>query len=180
MIHYKTACGGTINFPHQAQLHLNAHPNVLAHLHAAIGQLHLPAAPRKIEEEIDIGQIIGRSGVIKTEPLRMGERALFSLRTNRIAPSRVVNGGELGGETSKIVVIARPSRIYNQYDLITSWIGTLAKKEPSDKSIAQRAEFDECLDYWCTTALVYDSGTMGPVFESSWYDVLALAKSRFL
>lgn len=180
MIQYKTACGGTINLSHQAQVHLNAHPDVLTHLHAAIGQLHLPTTPRKIEEEIDIGQIIGRSGVIKTEPLQIGERALFSLRMNRTVPSRVAKVGELGEETSKIVVVARPSRTENQYDLITSWIGTLAKKEPWDKSIADGTEFEECLGFWRTTALVYDPRIMGPAIESSWKDVLVLAKCRFL
>ena len=179
MNQYTTACGGTINIPRHVQEHLMAHPNVLAHLHAAIGQLHLPAVPRKIEEEIDVGQIIGRSGVVKTVPIKLGERALFSVRINRMVPSRVANNGELGEETSKIVVVARPSSIENQYDLITSWVGNLAKKEPSDKSIADSAEFEECLSFWCTTALVYDPGIMGPVFESSWKEVLTFAKRRF-
>ena len=179
MNQYKTACGGTINIPHQAQQHLIAHPDVLAHLHAAISQLHLPRLPRKIEEEIDVGQIIGRSGVVKTAPLQMEEKALFSFRTTRKLPSRVAKVCDYGQETSKIVIIARPSSIENQYDLITSSVGTLAKKEPWDKSIVEKVEFQECLSFWCVTALVYDPTIMGPVFESSWQDVLTLGKSRF-
>lgn len=180
MNQYRTACGGTINIPQQAQHHLIAHPNVGEHLHAAIGKIHFPVIRRKIEAEIDMGHVVGRSGVVRTTPLQIGERALFSLRANRKMPSRVVNAGELGDETSTIVVVARPSLIENQYDLVTSWIGGLARKEPWDGSIVERNEFQECLKFWNATSLVYDPAVMGPVFESSWRDVLSLGKCRFL
>ena len=82
MNQYTTACGGTINIPRHVQEHLMAHPNVLAHLHAAIGQLHLPAVPRKIEEEIDVGQIIGRSGVKRRPRLSWSlDRAVSRINT---------------------------------------------------------------------------------------------------
>ena len=180
MNQFTTACSGTINIPQQAQNHLEAHPNVLEHLHEAIAKIHLPVARKKIECEIDMGRLIGRSGVVKTAPLQNGEQAHFALRANRKQPSRVAEVGDVGDETSRIVVIARPSQIEAQYDLITAWIGTLAKKEPWDGSIAERKEFNDCLNYWSSTALVYDPNTMGPVFESSWTEVLSSGKSRFL
>lgn len=180
MNQYKTACNGTINISQQAKHHLDAHPNVVKHLHGAIGTMHLPILRKKVECEIDMGRIIGRAGVVKTAPLQIGERARFALRANRKLPSRVANVGELGEETSRIVVIARPNHIESQYDLITAWIGTLAKKEPWDGSIAEPGEFQECLNFWSSTALVYDPAIMGPVFESSWKDILSLGKSRFL
>jgi hypothetical protein len=111
MNQYTTACGGTINIHHQAQQHLMAHPNVLAHLHAAIGQLHLPAAPRKIEEEIDVGQIIGRSGVVKTAPLKLGERALFSVRINRMVVGAHSNLTSRGcGYFLGLIYVVKPRR----------------------------------------------------------------------
>lgn len=180
MNQYRTACGGTIQIPQQVQHHLIAHANVVEHLHTAIGKIHLPVVQKKFEGEIDMGRLIGRSGIVKTAALQIGERTLFSLRANRKLPSRVANVGEFGEETSKIVVIARPSLIEKQYDLITSWIGVLARKEPWDGSIAEPREFQECLNFWSTTALVYDPAVMGPVFESSWKDVLTLGKCRFL
>jgi len=180
MNQFTTACGGTINIPQQAKNHLEAHPNVLEHLHEAIAKIHLPVARKKIECEIDLERLIGRSGVVKTVPLQNGERARFALRANRKQPSRVADAGDVGDETSRIVVIARPSHVGAQYDLITAWIGTLARKEPWDASISERKEFIECSNYWSSTALVYDPATMGPVFESSWAEVLSLGKSRFL
>ena len=179
MNQFKTACNGTINIPQQAKNHLSAHPDVEEHLHAAIGKLHLPIRQKKFESEIDMGRIVGRAGVVKTAPIQIGERALFALRANRKLPSRVANVDELGAETSRIVVVARPSLIENQYDLITAWIGTLARKEPWDGSIAERREFQECLSFWGSAELVYDPANMGPVFESSWKEVLTLGRSRF-
>lgn len=180
MIQHKTKCNGVVNVPSQVEQHLNAHPNVVEHLSAAIGKIRLPTSQKKFECEIEMDRIIGRAGIVKTGPLQIGERALFSLRANRKLPSRVANVGKLGEETSRIVVVARPSLIENQYDLITAWIGTLARKEPWDRNISGRREFENCVNFWCCSALVYDPALMGPVFESSWRDILSLGKSRFL
>lgn len=180
MNHYRTACNGKINIPQAVKHHLGAHPDVVDHLHAAIGKLHLPIYREKFEREIDMGRLIGRAGVVNTAPIQSGDTALFALRANRRLPSRVANVGELGEKTSRIVVVARPNLVESHYDLITAWIGALAKKEPWDGSIAERREFQECLSFWSSTALVYDRAVMGPVFESSWEEVLAGAKCRFL
>ena len=123
---------------------------------------------------------MGRAGLVKTAPIKIEDRALFALRANRKLPSRVANVGELGQETSRIVVVAKPSPIDGQYDLITAWIGKLAEKEPWDRNISGRREFEDCLNFWCCSALVYDPALMWPVFESSWKDILSLGKSRFL
>ena len=180
MSQYRTACKGGINIPQVVKHHLSAHPDVEEYLHAAIGKLHLPIRQKKFESEIDLGRIIGRAGVAKAAPIEIVGRALFALRANRKLPSRVANVGVLGEETSRIVVVAKPSMIENQYDLITAWIGTLARKEPWDGSIAEPNEFQECLSFWSSKALVYDPATMGPIIESSWKEVLTLGKSRFL
>ena len=180
MNQYKTACGGTINVSQKAKIHLEAHPNVFEHLREAIERIHFPVSRKKIECEIDMGRLIGRSGVVKTVPVLGSERAKFALRANRKQPSRVSDTEKFGDETSRIVVIARPTPLETQYDLITAWIGTLAKKEPWDASIGERTEFRECLNYWSSRALVYDPSTMGPVFDSSWTEVLSLGQCRFL
>jgi hypothetical protein len=180
MNQYRTACGGIINIPQQARYHLVAHPNVAVYLQAAIGKIKLPAVRRKISEEIDLGYTLGRSGVVGTMPLQFEEPTLFALRANRKLPSRVAAEDEFGEETSKMMVLARAIVTEGQYELITAWIGGRAKKEPWDSSIADVGEFHDCLKFWSSTALVYDSAVMGPVFKSSWKDVLFLGKCRFL
>lgn len=180
MNNYETKCGGKINVTHQGWSHLKAHPDVLVYLEEAISKIRLPAKPQKIEFEVDLGRIVGRQGIIETAPVEAEERTLFALRANRKLPSRVASVNTLGRETTRMVVIAKPGRIRNQYDLITSWIGTLARKEPWDPSITSRSQFEECLNFWSSTALVYQPDMMGPVFESSWTDVLSLAESPFV
>lgn len=179
MKQYKTACGGTINISNHAENHLAAHSNVLDHLGRAISRLQLPISPGKFEREIDMGQLIGRAGIVRTNPLDLNVRATFALRKNRKFLSRVTAVGELGEETSKIVVIARPGSVATQYELITAWVGALARKEPWDATISNQAEFNECLSFWSSTALVYEAETMGPVFESSWREVLTQSRCRF-
>lgn len=179
MKQYKTACGGTINISNQAASHLAAHSNVLDHLERAINSLQLPASPEKFEREIDMGRPIGRSGIVRTTPLDLDGRATFALRKNRKFPSRVAAVGELGDETSGIVVIARPSLVASRYELITAWVGALARKEPWDATISNQDDFNECLSFWSSTALVYEAETMGLVFESSWREVLSQSRCRF-
>lgn len=179
MNNYETKCGGKINVTHQGWNHLKAHPDVLVHLEEAISKIRLPATPQKIEFEVDMGRIVGRQGIIETAPVDAKERTLFAIRANRKLPSRVASMNTAGSETTRMVVIAKPGRIKNHYHLITSWIGTFAKKEPWDSTIATRSQFEECLNFWSSIALVYQPDVMGPVFESSWTDVLALAESPF-
>jgi hypothetical protein len=79
-------------------------------------------------------------------------------------PSRVTNEVTVGQETHKLVLIARKQHS-RTYQLVTSWIGSLARKEPWDHSIRSEHEFEECLNFWCSKALLHDPKTMGPMFE---------------
>lgn len=172
MTTYKTGCGGTINISAKAVNHLLAHPEVFDRLESAIGKISLPPIPKKHEWEIDFGQIIGRAGVMNTSTLKLTDEALFAIRENRTMPSRVAPIGYVGEETQKMVVIARPSTMLKQYELVTSWIGTLSKKEPWDPSIRSAEEFNDCMTYWRSTALIHDPNVMGPAFKSSWAEIL--------
>ncbi|QYG08938.1 hypothetical protein [Janthinobacterium sp. PAMC25594] len=176
---HRTVCGGFIGIPTRVLHHLQAHPDVIVHLSNAISKIHLPSDRKKIECEVEMGCIVGRGGVVKTNALKIDDLALFALRTNRKFPSRVAPSGQVGTESSTIVIIAKPSFAEGQYELITAWIGSLAKKEPWDPSILSQDEFEDCLHFWSTTALVFDPATMGTVSENSWRKVLALANPKF-
>jgi hypothetical protein len=126
-----------------------------------------------------MGCVIGCGGVVKTDPIKISDRALFATRSNRKFASRVAPAGAVGTESTTIVVIAKPAAAEAHYELITAWIGILAKKEPWDSSIASQDEFDDCLQFWSTTALVFDPATMGAVSESSWEEILTCAGPNF-
>lgn len=180
MTKYATACGGTINISSLVESHLQAHPDVFSVLQEAIEKISLPTNAIRYEREIDLGRFIGRAGIVRTIPLKLEDSALFALRTNRRLPSRVAPIGEIGEQTKKMVVLARTGDSEKQYELITAWVGTLAKKEPCDRSITSLEDFQASLEFWSTYALVYDPVVMGTVFESNWKNVLTSSKSPFL
>jgi hypothetical protein len=169
---FKAACGGTIVVPPKVEQHLWAHPEVRDLLPLAIGRMKLPLDGSFISTEVEMGHVVGRSGCVATPPIGLDDQRFFALRVGREKPSRVILDVE-GPETTKVVVMAFPSReSRGVYILVTSFVGQLAPKEPWDKNIRSQSELQESLDFWCSHALIYDPEISGPVFESTWRQVL--------
>jgi len=168
---FKTADGGTILVSPKAEDHLRAHPEVDGILGEAIAKVRLPQDGAFLSEEVEMERIVGRSGCVQTPPIRPSDRSLFAQRIGRERPSRVVM--DEGEETTKVVVLAFASRgEAGTYVLVTSWVGSLARKEPWDPMIRSQAEREETLVFWRSHALVWDPAVMSEPFESTWDDVL--------
>ena len=168
---FKTACGGTIVVPRKTEDHLRAHPEVEGLLSEAIAKVRLPQGGAFLSVEVEMGRIIGRSGCVQTLTISQNDRSLFAQRVGRERPSRVIVGE--GEETTKAVVLAFASREEaGTYMLVTSWVGSLARKEPWDRTISSDQEYQECLHFWSTHALVWDPAVMSEPFEATWEDVL--------
>ncbi len=169
---YPTACGATVELTEKSLHHLEAHPDVFDILPEAIAKIRFPLGQPFVEIEVDMGRVIGTSGCVPTTRIHPNDKAQFALRKGRTSPSRVITGVS-GVSTQKAVVIAK--KIHgNRYSLVTSWIGSLAKKEPWDPAIRSPQQARECLDFWCNHALIHDPEMMGQVFESSWNQVAEL------
>jgi len=168
---FRTACGGTIVVPAKAEDHLRAHPEVEGVLAEAVAKVRLPQNGAFLSAEIEMGRVVGKSGCVSTSLITPWTTALFAQRIGRERASRVVIGE--GEETTKVAVLAFVSRgEVGTYVLVTSWVGSLAPKEPWDPKIEGRKEFQSCVSFWCSHALVYDSSVMGEPFESSWEKIL--------
>jgi hypothetical protein len=166
-----TACGGIILILPKAQEHLRAHPEVEALLPEAIGRVILPRDGSFLSTEVEMGRIVGLSGRVRTPPIGPSDRSLFAQRIRRERPSRVVMGE--GEETTKVVILAFPAKeSADTYVLATSWVGSLAPKEPWDPMITSQEERQECLQFWYSHALIYDPSVMTEPFESTWEEVL--------
>ncbi len=172
MQNHKTQCGGNIVIPPNVETHLQAHPEVHGILSSAIGKIRLPHG-EFMQTEVDMHRVIGRRGVTQTKLIDIDCESLFSVRTGRKHPSRVAPAGVVGDETSKVVIIARPGREHHPYILVTAWIGSLAQKEPWDPNISSKAEYKDCLDFWCSHALVQDPAVMSIPFMDTWRSILA-------
>lgn len=171
MRNFKTACGGTIVLPRKAEDHLRAHPEVDLLLPEAIARVRLPHDGAFLSAEVEIGRVVGRSGCVQTPPISLNDRTLFAQRIGRDKPSRVIVGE--GEKTTKVVVLAFASREEaDTYVLVTSWVGSLAPKEPWDSNIRRDEEYQVCLRFWCANALFWDPAVMSKPFESSWEEIL--------
>jgi len=168
---FKTFCGGTIVVPHKAEDHLRAHPEVDLLLPEAIARVCLPQDGAFLSAEVEMGRVVGRSGCVQTPSIVLNDRTLFAQRIGRDHPSRVIVGE--GEKTTKVVVLAFASREEaDTYVLVTSWVGSLAPKEPWDSNIRTDEEYQECLNFWCSNALVWDPAVMSEPFEGTWEEVL--------
>ena len=171
MRNFQTTCGGTIVVPRKAEDHLRAHPEVDLLLPEAIARVRLPRDGAFLSAEVEMGRIVGRSGCVSTPPISPSDRTLFAQRIGRDKPSRVIVGE--GEKTTKVVVLAFASREEaGTYVLVTSWVGSLASKEPWDPNIRGDAEYQECLHFWCSNALVWDPAVMSEPFEGTWEEIL--------
>jgi len=168
---FKTFCGGTIVVPRKAEDHLRAHPNVDLLMPESIARVQLPRNGAFLSAEVEIGRVVGRSGCVQTPPITQSDRVLFAQRIGRDHPSRVIVGE--GEKTTKVVVLAFASHEEaDTYVLVTSWVGSLAPKEPWDSNIRKDEECQECLRFWCANALVWDPSVMSEPFKSSWEEIL--------
>lgn len=167
----RTACGSIIEITTSTVKHLEAHPETAAIIVDAIRKARIGNRPFA-EVEVDMGRVVGRKTRVSTIPQSPDEPMVFAFRTGREFPSRVAPDVTHGDETSSVVLIAK--RLGNgYYKLVTSWVGNLAEKEPWDPGIRGREHYDRCLKFWCRHALIHNPEIMGPVFESTWNEILA-------
>lgn len=167
---FQFLCGGFILITPKAEDHLKAHPEVSDILPEAIGHIELPSTGF-LSTEVELGRVIGKTSRVDTALCDIDSKIFFAHRIGRDKPSRVLPSWYVGEDTTKIVVLARPSNS-GEYILVSSWIGLLARKEPWDTMIASQGEFQECLKFWRSNALIHDPCVMGPIFESTWRNVL--------
>jgi len=163
-----TKCGGRILVTRGAEKHLEAHPEVSSLLAEACGRIDLPDNGSFLSTEVEMERVVGKAGRVKLSPDKAYEPALFAQRVGRRFPSRVTF--DEAEDTTKVVVLARSSGL-DTYELVSSWVGPLAPREPWDESLSW-SEYVESLDFWSTHALVYNPAVMSEPFTSSWGAIL--------
>lgn len=166
--------GGRIVVPPKAADHLGAHPDVLALLPDACSRLALPTDGSRLEAEIDMGRPVGRATRVTAPCVGPLEPCLFAQRPGRDGPSRVVQADDPPA-VSTLVIVAYQERP-RVYALVTAYVGTRAPAEPWSRPPGR--ERDRCLHFWSHEALVQLPEIMGPVFESTWAEVLWLHDGR--
>ena len=167
---FLAACGSRIEINERVLRHLEAHPEVMALLPEAICKIRLP--PNAFAEiEVGMNRVVGRTNLVATTFSHPSSSMQFAMRKGRNGPTRVTTEVSVGPEADKMVLVVK-WQSPGIFQLVTSWIGGLAQKEPWDPSIQNERDFQRCLNFWCSNALLYDPELMEPVFRSSWTDAL--------
>lgn len=129
--------------------HFLAHLDVIDVLPELIQQLEVSGRYGRVTvQSFDAGKIIGRSGVVKTNP---EDNVFFRARDGRKHASRCVTG-RLGDETTVITFVYR--FLKNDIELITAYFGPPSPREPGDTTIESDLLRQESIKFWNEHAIV--------------------------
>ena len=124
-----------------SQLHDN--PELKQHLPLALEHID-PQGRAFFVETVDLGETIGESRCVETDP---NDQIVFAQRVGRFGLSRfVINKDAV--LTSKLTVILRKGDL--GYEVVTAFIGPKAEREPWDKTADSTST-----EFWRTHALIW-------------------------
>lgn len=127
--------------------HMRAHADVIPLLQPALNRVgQLPVGVSVVS--IDMGYIVGRSGVVRTGP---DDDIVYMRRPGRRHPSRCVRGRV--SEESSVVTLVINTALNGYVRLITAWIGTPSPREVGDTSMSEE-ERQVSIDFWAEHAFV--------------------------
>lgn len=152
---------------------LQAHPDVLEFLSEAISKLEISENSEHLKVNVDLGRVIGKSGLIETPEIQLETKTYFAYRKNRKYPSHISKQRD-GTESQTVAITIK--KILNKWKLITAYIGLNTPSEPFyyfDKDswyYKDEKQLQESLDFWTKHAIAYDENTTGDIYESTWTD----------
>jgi hypothetical protein len=103
-----------------------------------------------IKMNVDLGRIVGHTICV---PTTEQDEIVYARRPGRNRYSRFVKNREPIPTQTVAVLLRRIGR--DTYRLVSSWIGTVACKEPTDRSIVTDQERMECIAFWNRHALIW-------------------------
>ncbi len=174
-----TKGGDWMVIPESTQEHLQAHPEVAELLEGALKKITLPKGVPIYLGEIDMGRELGESGAVHTAPVKPDEETTFAFRIGREGPTRVVHQGTQSEIASTVVIVAKPTEDFQEWELLTAYVGKLTPREPWDPGLQTDEEKSEALNFWSQYALVHDPEVMGEIFVSTWEEVLKICGAKF-
>lgn len=154
----------------EAEAHLEAHPDVWGLLPEAVSKINISETKTRadgvLEIEIDMGRIVGVSGLVEAPLVEIGGITLFSYRKNHSHPSRIVR--QDGQPCDTITISAILNNDSDEWNLLTAYIGYICPEEPFYVGDQESEKFKVSLKFWSTHALAYDQEIMAEPFESTW------------
>jgi hypothetical protein len=170
-----TANGEVVHVDEKTLSKLKAHPDVLEFLPETFSKFKVSERSGLIKESINLGRIIGKSGLVDTPEIELNTKTQFAYRTERKYPSHISTMGE--GKSCETVAISI-KKVENTWELATAFIGVNSPSEPfyyfdkESRFYKDENQLHISLDFWMKHALMYEEGVTGDVYESTWAEEL--------
>ena len=112
-----------------------------------------------IRVQIDTGEIVGTSDLIKTTP---GDDIIYAKRVARSTYSRFVKNKQPTPTTFIVIDIRQNTNRQTDYYLYTAYVGTLTPSFPGGKHLPEQS-----IEFWSTHALVWGTQEIIPGSETT-------------
>lgn len=143
--------------------HLEQHPTVVPLLHEALSKLTIADLPNKFNKlAVEFDRVIGTTDCVTTTP---SDEIVYAMRKGRNGLSRFVKN-RVGIPTTSVALILLAAGKGN-WRLVTGWIGGLSEREPDDKTIKTKEEWDIAYKHWSTKAILWNPDMIVPGSEAS-------------
>lgn len=177
---YKTANGVIVYVDDLTLEKLQAHPDVHELLPEAFSKLEINENLEATKENVNMGRVVGKSGIVDTPDVELNTKTHFAIRTQRKFPSHISNSGK--GKPCETVAMSL-KKIDDKWALVTAFIGVSSPSEPfyyfdqDSWMYKDERQFKISLDFWMKHALVFEEGVTGNVYESTWAEELEKLKN---
>jgi hypothetical protein len=130
--------------------HINIHPDVKKVLKDAL--LMIDSQGRDfLNETVDFGEVVGETSCVSITP---EDSIVYAKRKERKGPTKFVMNRE-PEPTSKVTVILKKN--FQDYVLITAWIGDRAEPELWDRQLINNPQAREKAEtFWNNHAMIYN------------------------
>lgn len=129
--------------------HMQVHKDVYPLLHEAFA-MFTPTKEIIQKTVIKFDRIIGSTICVTTTP---EDEIVYAKRKGRKWASRMVKNRTPTPSDELTIVVKRCKN--NIYRLLTAYVGGLSEREPDDVNIRSDEEYERCVEFWSTHALLY-------------------------
>lgn len=129
--------------------HMQVHKDVYPFLHEAFA-MFTPTKETIQKTVIKFDRIIGATICVKTTP---EDEIVYARRKGRKWDSRMVKNRTPTPTQELTIVVKRCKN--NIYRLLTAYVGGQSEREPEDINIRSNEEYDRCVEFWSSHALLY-------------------------
>lgn len=106
-----------------------------------------------IKEQVNFDGVLGLNMCVEVDE---NDDVVMVFRKGRLGETPMVKNRNPKECSSIIVIAQKEAESSDDYQLLTSYVGELAEKEPWDPTIKDEDERKKCKNFWASHALIYN------------------------